>query len=192
MEADAVALLPGGFGTNDEGFETLTLLQTGKSPPMPLVLMELPNEDYWESWDRFVREQMLGRELISKEDLSLYRIVHSAEEGVEWIRSFYSTYHSMRQVRDKLVLRLNKELKSEHIAELNRSYRDLVAEGRIRKSKAFRVESDEPELVSKPRIAFSYNQTSAGRLTEMIQRINEMGGAIAYPMAPPELSRRTR
>ena len=178
MEADAVALFPGGFGTNDEGFETLTLLQTGKSPPMPLILMELPSEDYWESWDRFIREQMLERNLISEEDLSLYRIVHSAEEGVEWIRAFYSTYHSMRQVQDKLVLRLNKELEPEHIAELNRSFGDLVKHGKIRKAQAFRVESDEPDLLEKPRLAFSYTQTSAGRLVQMIHRINELGNMV--------------
>src|SRR5437762_6041239 len=83
-ESDAVVLFPGGFGTHDEGFEVLTLLQTGKAPPMPVVLMELPGERYWETWDRFVRDQLLARGFVSPEDLRLYRIVHSAEEAADW------------------------------------------------------------------------------------------------------------
>ena len=99
MEAHAVALFPGGFGTQDEGFETLTLLQTGKAPPMPLILMELPHDDYWESWDQFIRKQALSRNLISQEDLSLYKIVHSPEEGVNWI--IFSTLHTIRCARSE-------------------------------------------------------------------------------------------
>ena len=175
MEADAVALFPGGFGTQDEGFETLTLLQTGKTPPMPLILMELPGEDYWESWDDFIKKQTLSRKLISEGDLSLYKIVHSPEEGADWIKLFYSTYHSMRHVGDTLVLRLEKALTDDHIEELNGAFGDLVKKGKIRKCGVFSVESDEPHLLSKSRIAFSYNSTSAGRLTEMIVRINRMG-----------------
>jgi predicted Rossmann-fold nucleotide-binding protein len=133
MEAHAIALFPGGFGTHDEAFEALTLLQTGKSPPMPLVLVELPGEGYWESWDRFIRDQMLRRGFISKEDLSLYKIVHSPEEGVEWICNYYSTYHSMRRVRNRLVIRLERELTNDHIRELNGSFQDLIREGNIEK-----------------------------------------------------------
>ncbi len=100
MEADAIALFPGGFGTHDEGFEVLTLLQTGKTPPMPVVLMEPPGERYWEAWDQFIRQQLLDRGFVSPGDLSFYRIMHSPEEAASWIKSFYSTYHSMRQVRN--------------------------------------------------------------------------------------------
>jgi uncharacterized protein (TIGR00730 family) len=110
MEAHAVALFPGGFGTQDEGFETLTLVQTGKAPPMPLILMELPGDDYWVNWDKFVRGQMLERGLISPEDVSIYKICNAPEEGVEWVKFFYSTYNSMRLVRRQLVVRLEKEL----------------------------------------------------------------------------------
>ncbi len=106
IEAHAVALFPGGFGTHDEGLETLTLLQTGETPPRPLVLVEPPGKNYWEAWNGFVRTQLLERGLISPVDLGFYRIVHSAKEGVDWITRFYSTYHSMRRVRDQLVLRL--------------------------------------------------------------------------------------
>jgi uncharacterized protein (TIGR00730 family) len=178
MEADAIALFPGGFGTHDEGFEVLTLLQTGKAPPMPVVLMELPGEKYWEGWDRFVRQQLLARRFISPEDLSFYRIMHSPEEAVAWIRAFYSTYHSMRQVRDRLVIRLEKELRDEHIRELNENFRDLIKSGEITRTAALPAERDEPDLLSKPRLAFSYNKKSAGRLNEMISLINRMGQTI--------------
>ena len=174
MEADACALFPGGFGTHDEAFEVLTLLQTGKAQPMPLVLMELPGDNYWESWNRFVREQMLDRGYISPEDLSLFRIAHSAEEAVAWIKSYYTTYHSVRQVGDRLVMRLERELSKKHLTRLNESFSDLVAEGKIAKTSPLRQEKDQPELLSKPRIAFQYNRQSAGRLNEMILAVNEM------------------
>jgi uncharacterized protein (TIGR00730 family) len=175
MEADAVTLFPGGFGTHDEGFEVLTLLQTGKAPPMPVILMELPGEDYWETWDRFIRRQLLTRGFISEHDLSFYRIARSPEEAVDWITSYYSTYHSLRQVKDKLVIRLEKELKDGHVRRLNDMFQDLIEAGKISKTRALPEEKDEPHLMSKPRIAFVYNRKSAGRLNEMILKINELG-----------------
>lgn len=178
MEADAFALFPGGFGTHDEGFEILTLLQTGKAPPMPVVLMELPGERYWETWDQFIKKQLLARGFISPQDLSFYKVINSAEEAVSWISSYYSTYHSMRQVRDRLVIRLERELLGEQIKELNKIFRDLVASGDIVKTLALPEEKDEPSLWSKPRIAFCYNKRSAGRLNEMILMINQMGQTI--------------
>ncbi|MCH8282737.1 MAG: LOG family protein [Chloroflexi bacterium] len=174
MEADAFALFPGGFGTQDEGFEVLTLLQTGKAPPMPIVLMELPGDDYWETWDRFVRKQLLGRGYISQEDLSFYKIAHSPKEAAAWIKSYYSTYHSVRQVRDTLVIRLERELSDGRLKQLNESFADIVETGKIVKTAPLPQERDEPILLSKPRICFRNNQQSAGRLHEMILAINDM------------------
>ena len=178
MEAHGVALFPGGFGTHDEGMETLTLLQTGKAPPMPLVLMELAGEDYWESWDQFVQKQLLGRGLIAEDDLCLYKIVHTAEEGVAWMKHYYSTYNSMRRVRDRLVIRLEKQLSEEHVEELNDNFSDLFKQGKIKKSNALSQEADQPSLLDKPRLVFSYNDRNAGRLNLMVQPINEMGLSI--------------
>jgi uncharacterized protein (TIGR00730 family) len=178
MEAHAVVLFPGGFGTNDEGFETLTLVQTGKAPPMPLILMDLPGGEYWKTWDEFVRKQMLGNGLISPDDTSIYRIYNTAEEAVDWVKFYYSTYHSMRQVRRKLVVRLEKELTDEHVEKLNESFADLIVKGRIEKTYAFPEEANEPELLDKPRIAFNYNQHNAARLNQMFLQINEFGKSI--------------
>jgi uncharacterized protein (TIGR00730 family) len=175
MEAHAVALFPGGFGTQDEGFETLTLVQTGKAPPMPLVLMELPDEDYWVNWDLFIKEQMLERGLISPEDVSIYKICNTPEEGVEWVRFYYSTYNSMRQVRRNLVVRLERELRDEHVEILNQRFGDLVEKGKISKSGPLPEEANEPELADKPRLVFQYRQNNAARLHQMFLTINELG-----------------
>ncbi|HEU4365701.1 MAG TPA: LOG family protein [Candidatus Krumholzibacteria bacterium] len=175
MEASAVALFPGGFGTHDEGFETLTLIQTGKAPPMPFLLMELPGETYWESFDRFIKEELLARRLISEKDLLLYKIVHSAQDGVDYVKRFYSVYHSTRQVRDKLVVRLERQLSDGAVQKLTTEFADLVKKGTIEKTGPLTEEANEPELLDKPRIVFSFNRQSPSRLIEMVWRINELG-----------------
>jgi uncharacterized protein (TIGR00730 family) len=177
MEASAVALFPGGFGTHDEGFETLTLIQTGKATPMPFLLMELPGETYWESFDAFIRDELLGRKLISERDTLLYKIVHSAADGVAHVKRFYSVYHSMRFVRDRLVMRLERELSDAALKTLAAEYGDLVKRGAIERSRALPEESNEPELLDKPRLVFALNRQSPSRLIEMIWRINELGAA---------------
>ena len=175
MEASAVALFPGGFGTHDEGFETLTLIQTGKASPMPLLFMELPGENYWESFDHFVREQLLGRKLISPRDLLLYKIVHSAQEALDYVKFFYSTYHSLRFVRDRVVLRLERELSDDVVHALAKEFSDLIKQGTVEKTRPLPEETNEPELLEKHRLVFTLNRQSPSRLYEMILKINEVG-----------------
>ncbi len=183
MEADAIALFPGGFGTHDEGFEVLTLLQTGKAPPMPVALLELPGEGYWESWDQFIREHLLACGFISPEDLSFYRIFHSAEDARDWIMFYYSTYHSMRQVGDRLVIRLERELSDDAILELNQAFPDLVGGGEIARTAALAEEEDEARLLSRPRIVFPYDRKHAGRLNELVLMVNRLGRGAREPGA---------
>ncbi len=175
MEASSVALFPGGFGTHDEGFETLTLIQTGKAPPMPLLYMDLPGEDYWSSFDRFVRDQLLKRHLISERDTKLYKICTTPQEGVDYIKFFYSTYHSIRFVRDRLVIRLEKELSDSDVSILAKEYADLVKKGAIEKTGPLHEESNEPELDDKPRLVLTLNRQSPSRVHELIMSINELG-----------------
>jgi uncharacterized protein (TIGR00730 family) len=175
MEASAVALFPGGFGTHDEGFETLTLVQTGKASPMPLLLMELPGENYWESFDRFIKEQLLGRKLISQRDLLLYKIAHSPREAMDYIKFFYSTYHSLRFVRDRVVIRLEHELPDDKVLALAEEFADLIKKGTVEKTRALPEETNEPEILDKPRLVFALNRQSPSRLYEMVLRINEVG-----------------
>jgi uncharacterized protein (TIGR00730 family) len=175
MESHAIALFPGGFGTHDEGFESLTLIQTEKASPRPFLLVEQPGETYWERWDAFVKEQLLGRGMINPEDTSLYKIVHSPKKAMEEIRMFYSTYNSMRQVGEKRVIRLERELSDKAIAQLNEQFGDILNGGPIERTYALPEESNEPELLDKPRIAFDYDHKSAGRVKQMIDQINRLG-----------------
>ncbi|MBI2853564.1 MAG: LOG family protein [Chloroflexi bacterium] len=175
MEASAFALFPGGFGTQNEAFEVLVLVQTGKATPKPLLLIDLPDGHYWETWDRFVNQELLNHGYIYPEDRSFYRIVHSPEEVLEWVRYYYSTYHSMRQVGETLVIRLEKEMRDEDLRQLTESFPDIIASGGVLKTSALPQEKDEPDILSKPRIAFAYNKRSAGRLNQMVLEINRLG-----------------
>jgi len=175
MEAHAVALFPGGFGTHDEGFETLTLLQTGKAPPMPLVLMDTPDSNYWVKWDEFIRKQLLDRGLIAPEDVSLYKICDSPQKGLACIKDYYSTFHSVRRIKSRLVVRLEKELSDTDVERLNDLYGDMLTKGRIEKTAAFSEEANEPRLRDKPRLVFHHNHLSAARLHQMILEINKLG-----------------
>ena len=179
MESHAIALFPGGFGTHDEGFETLTLLQTEKASPRPFLLLELPGETYWERWDQFIKDQLYKRGLISPEDLSLYKIVHSAEKALDEVKTFYSTYHSFRQVGSKIVVRLEKELPDAALEQLNEQFADIVTQGKIERSYALPEEANEPDLLNKPRLTFSYDHRSAGKLKQLIDQLNKMGRFVA-------------
>ncbi|WP_421658514.1 LOG family protein [Leptothermofonsia sp. ETS-13] len=135
-ESDALALFPGGFGTQDEAFECLTLIQTGKSAPMPLVLIDKPGGDYWHDWSAYINKQLLERRLISPEDPSLYTITDQIDEACEAIASFYRVFHSCRYVGNHLVLRLNSELSDENVEWLNENFSDILIKGRIEKKRS--------------------------------------------------------
>jgi uncharacterized protein (TIGR00730 family) len=173
-ETSAVAFFPGGFGTHDEAMETLTLVQTGKSDLMPIVFVDSPGGDYWLDWDRYVKKQLLGRAKISGEDLGLYLITDTVEAAVQEIVHFYSVYHSMRFVKDQLVLRLNRAPGEELLAALNSEFKDIVVKGTIESAKPFPEEKDHLAL---PRIAFQFNRINFGRLRKLIDRLNSVPGA---------------
>jgi uncharacterized protein (TIGR00730 family) len=171
-EVHAVALFPGGFGTQDEGFETLTLVQTGKRDPMPIVLVDEPGGTYWKAWSRFAMDELLGRHLISEEDLALFKITDRVEEAVQEIIGFYSVYNSMRYIRDRLVIRLNREPSDALVDRLNKEFSDILEEGRIEKSAVHRLESDDEHLKNLPRLTMIFNRRNFGRLRQMIDVLN--------------------
>jgi len=173
-ESDAIVLMPGGFGTLDEGFETLTLVQTGKREPIPIIMLDVENGTYWEGWKRLVEEQLLGGGFISAEDRSLYMITHDLDSACAEIETFYRCYHSSRFVerRKTLVLRLKRELRDEEVSCLNRDFGDILNEGEIRKCQPFEEEADEPALASLPRIALEFDQVHNGRLRQLINAVN--------------------
>lgn len=171
-ECNAVCLLPGGFGTLDEGLEVLTLLQTGKRDLVPVVLLDEPDGDYWRRFDRFIREVLLENELISAEDLSLYKLTNSVDEAVAEILNFYRVYHSMRYVKSRLVFRLKQPPSDELLDSLNSQFADILQEGRIESSGPLPEERDDPDLAELPRLVFAFNRRNLGRLREMIDCIN--------------------
>jgi uncharacterized protein (TIGR00730 family) len=173
-ESDAIVLMPGGFGTHDEGFEALTLVQTGKTEPVPIVMLDVEDGGYWESWEFLVKKQLLGGGYISDEDLSLYKITKDLDEACNEIYTFYRRYHSSRYVewRKTLVLRLKDELMDEAVTSLNHDFQDILTEGKIRKCGAFPEEEDEPSAASLPRLALEFDQIHNGRLRQLIDAIN--------------------
>ena len=130
-ETDATALFPGGFGTNDEGFEMLTLIQTGKSKPRPIILMEPKGSTYWKEWKSFVNKELAKKGFISKNDLKLFHIVKTVDEAVKYIDNFYKIYHSIRYISDLTVLRLNREISEKKLEFLNKHFRDILKSGKI-------------------------------------------------------------
>lgn len=172
-ESDALALFPGGFGTQDEAFECLTLCQTGKSGPLPLVLIDRPGGDYWKSWDVYVRERLLSGGLIGANDLSLYAITDKLDVACEAIAHFYRVFHSSRYVGDRFVIRLEEELSDEDVEWLNTEFNDILISGRIEKSQALPQESKD-DAFELPRLVLHFNQRDFGRLYQMIAAINQM------------------
>ena len=171
-EVHAIVTCPGGFGTMDEVFETLTLIQTGKRDLMPLVLLDEPGGNYWKNLLRYVEEDLLGRGLISPSDLSLLHVTDSVEDAVEEVLGFYSVYNSMRFIRDQLVLRLHVAPTDALLEQLNDEFADVCIKGRIERVPTHRVEADDEHLLELPRIGFVFNRKAAGRLREMINLIN--------------------
>ncbi len=171
-ECDAVCLLPGGFGTLDEGLEVLTLLQTGKREMVPVVLLDAPGGTFWEEFQNFVVKQLLGRGMISPEDLSLYKLTDRVEVAVAEILQFFRVYHSMRYVKNRLVLRLTQQPSPELIDEINQKFSDILAEGRFEVTTALREEHDEPTVIALPRLVFRFNRRNLGRLRQLIDCLN--------------------
>ena len=171
-ETDATALFPGGFGTNDEGFEMLTLIQTGKSKPRPIVLMEPKGSRYWTDWKRFMNNQLFKNGFIDKKDFNLFRIVKSADEAIKCIEDFYRIYHSIRYDSGLTVLRLNKKISGETLNLINRKFKDILTGGEIRFSPPTEKEIEKREYLQLPRLAMNFNLRDYGRLCEMIRIIN--------------------
>ena len=174
-ESHATALFPGGFGTLDEGFESLTLVQTGKSDPRPIVFVDTPRGKFWAPMLKFFDRQLRAGGMISPSDRSTYQVARSAEEAAQTILQFYSIYHSLRYVGDRLVLRLKHPLPAGAVEALTDEFRDLLTSGTIQQSGALPGEADEPHLQHLPRLVLHFNRKEYGRLVELIHRINELG-----------------
>ena len=170
--SDAIALFPGGFGTMDEGYEAITLMQTGKSQIMPLVLVDCPGGNFWKTWDKHVREHLLRDQLISPEDLNLYRITDNNDEAVRYITRFYRNYHSTRWVKDLYVIRLQHAPSATAMAALNEDFADIITGEPIHAIAPTPEEMLDQEHPDLPRIGFGFNRKGYGRLRQLIDALN--------------------
>ena len=172
-ESHAFALLPGGFGTLDESFELLTLMQTGRTAVVPVVLLAEPGSTYWSAWLDFVTRELGGRGLISDDDLCLVRPATTVAEAVEEILGFYSSYHSMRFVGRRLVMRLNREPSDAELEAWGDEFSDIVTQGGFERTTAAASEIEDGDAVGLARVAFRFDRSSYARLRRLIDRVNQ-------------------
>ncbi|HST31436.1 MAG TPA: LOG family protein [Chthoniobacterales bacterium] len=171
-ESHAFALFPGGYGTMDETFEVLTLMQTGKSRIIPVVMLDRPGGNYWQTWMKFLTEFLNKLGLVSVEDFSFFKIAPDIDSAVQEILQFYKIYHSTRWVGEQLVIRINRRLSSDAVADLNKRFSDIVREGQIVQGSALRVEKNEPAIWDLPRLILTPYRDKFGRFRQLIDAIN--------------------
>ena len=178
-EAHAIALFPGGFGTHDEGFEALTLMQTGKGEILPVVFVDAPGGSYWSEWIGYLGSHLRGRGMIGEEDLSLFRVTDDLDTAVEEIAGFYRNYHSSRYVDELLVLRVRCGPDEEQLDALNREFSDILAGGKIEVRPVLPREAGEVDHY--PRVTLRFNHINIGRLRQLIDRLNSFVGEAPPP-----------
>lgn len=172
-EASAAAFFPGGFGTMDEAFEVLTLVQTGKCDPMPIVFVDDPKRVFWSDMEDFMRKRLLKYKKVSKEDFNLFKITDSVEEAANEIFKFYSNYHSMRYVKDQLVMRTKRPLDKSQMKYINTNFKYLLREGSFKAGGPLEEEANQPELKNLPRLVFPFNRMNNGGLRTLVDFINK-------------------
>lgn len=173
-EADAAVGMPGGFGTMDEVFEALTLIQTGKASVYPVICLDAPGGTYWKAWEQFVKEHLYRLGMISESDFSLFIVTDDLEVAVREITHFYEVFHSYRYVGDRLVIRMLSELTEDAVATLGREFSDIIKEGsHMAQTGALEEERDEPDLDGLSRLVFRHRRRNFGRLRELINAIND-------------------
>jgi hypothetical protein len=171
-ESRGFVCLPGGFGTLDETFELLTLTQTGKGLPVPIVLLDTPGDPFWEQIDDWIQSALIERGLVGPADRSLYLVTASAEDATAEITRFYANYHSIRYVGDNLVLRLQHSPTDAQLADLNARFAHLVARGRIERANPFDIERRHGDHVELPRVRFAFRRHRSGDLRALIDAVN--------------------
>ncbi len=171
-EAHAIALFPGGFGTMDEGFEVLTLMQTGKARIFPIVLVDKPGGGYWKTWIAFLQDHLLSQGLISPDDFNLFRTASNVDAAVEEVTRFYTNYRSYRWVGNRMVVRMKRRLTAAALEQMNIDFADMIESGKIVQGEALAEEGNEPELSKYPRLILQPHRRNFGRMRLLLDAVN--------------------
>ena len=171
-ESDAFVLLPGGFGTLDEAFELLTLIQTGKAQPGPVVLLDTPGGTYWSTWLAFVQSELVGNGYVSPADLSVFTTTDDVDRAVDEVTGFFANYHSLRFVDGRLVLRLRARPDAAALDALSDEFADIIRRGRIERVDASAAEQADDDALDQARLAFWFDRHDWARLRQLIDRLN--------------------
>ncbi|MFI8479617.1 LOG family protein [Pseudomonas sp. NPDC078700] len=171
-EADALVLCPGGFGTLDEALEVLTLIQTGKSPLVPVVLLDEPGGTYWQHAVQFIENELRDNGYILPSDMSLMRLVNSVEAATTEIAQFYANYHSSRWFKQRFIIRLNHSLNDAALATLGREFSDLCLDDGFEQYEPGAAKFNEPEFAHLTQLVFTFTGRHHGRLRELLNLIN--------------------
>ena len=172
--SDAIALFPGGFGTMDEAFESFTLMQTGKTNIIPLILVDAPRGNFWRTFEKYLREHLLGDKLISEEDFTLFKITDDLEFARREVVNFYYNFHSYRYIGDIMIIRLQRQIPAGALIRLNEDFQDILrADILITTCKPTHEEANEPDLANLPRLSVPFNRRNLGRLRALLDRLNQ-------------------
>lgn len=176
-ESSAFICLPGGFGTQDETFELFTLLQTGKASPAPVVLLDVPGGSYWRRWGEYIDAELVTAGLVSDHDHELYLVTDDVDVAAAEIERFWRSYHSIRWVRDQLVVRLRSAPTDDELRYLNERFGDLLVSGEIERTEPLPAERSDRDVLELPRVVMRYDARKAGRLRALIDALNDLPSA---------------
>lgn len=172
--SDAIALFPGGFGTMDEAFESFTLMQTGKTNIVPLIMVDAPRGNFWKTFEKYLREHLLGDGLISEEDFTLFKITDDLEFARREVVNFYYNFHSYRYVGNVMIIRMQRQIPPGALVRLNDDFHDILRpDTLITYCDPYPEEANEPELASLARLCVPFNRRNLGRLRALLDRLNQ-------------------
>jgi len=171
-ESQAFLCMPGGFGTLDETFELLTLAQTAKSVPVPIVFLEVPGDPFWTPLMDTMEPLLRRHGLISDNDHTLYRIANSIDDAVQEIVGFYANYHSIRFVNDVMYIRMQRPIPVRDFEVIAREHAALATDGFIEQTTATSIEKKESDHVDLARMSMRYAGKGFAALRPLIDAIN--------------------
>lgn len=176
-ESSGFVSLPGGFGTQDETYELLTLIQTGKATPAPLVLLDVPGGTYWHSWLAFLQDELVTGGLVSPDDVDLFTITDDVDTAVDEVRGFWRNFDSIRWVGNRLIVRLRGEPTDDEVVAVNDEFGDLLVEGKITRTAPLRAEVSDNDKLDLPRLALRFNVRRGARFRDLIRTLNALDSA---------------